>query len=146
MSLEFNKDGRIKLPKAVEEDIKRFNEKLKVAKNNPKKVYVDYDEIENGYEDEWTIILLNDIPKTILFKLKKWADKQHKIIGGNAWIEEEGKNEFILKVKGHENRYRWTHAFLNGLNTALIRDFGTMIKHKKTDKYNFHVDHSYDYY
>lgn len=139
METEFNPDGSLKLSQHIEEARKQFKEKLKKAEKNPDKVLLRYEEVEQGHEDNWIITLPDSVPKEILFKLKNWADRQHTIEYGRAWIEQEDKNTFILNVRGYKNRCTWAHAFLNGLRTALLKDFATKIEQKGTCKHDFFV-------
>ncbi len=139
MKIEFNKDGSIKMPWKVARTKQVFKELAEDARENPYKVVVEYDEVRPGYEDDWSIYLPSHIPSAILYKLKKWADEQHEISVGRAWITRLGRNSFILNVKGRKNRCTWAHAFLNGLNTALIRDFNIEIELCSTCKHDFRI-------
>ena len=138
-NFEFNSDGSLKLPKNVEESRRRLKVFLDKAEENPSKVIVTYEELTFNYEDAWTIILPKTVPMSILFKLKKWTNKQHKISYGSAWIEQQNGCTFVVIIKGKQNRCTWAHAFLNGLNTALIKDYGIKIKQKGTCKHHFYV-------
>ena len=77
--MEFNEDGSLKIPKEILEARKLLKEKISKAKNNSNKVIIKYIQ-ESEYEDNWLIELPINISKDILFKLKKWADAQHKVI------------------------------------------------------------------
>ena len=139
MKIQFDEDGRIKLPKNIEKDKKIEKERFEIAENNPDKVIIDYEEETPGYVDRWIITLPNSVPKSILFKLKKWTDKQVEISSGGAWIEQNDENEFILTVRGNKNRCTWAHSFLQGLNTALLKDYKTKLLQKGTCKHKFYV-------
>ena len=142
MGIEFNEDGSIKIPEMIKQNKKKRERELKLAEENPEKVIIDYEEETLGHEDKWFIVLPESIPKTLLFKMKKWADYRHEIESGSAWIEQDDNNEFVLTVKGRKNRCTWAHAFLNGLNTALIKDYKTKIKQKSTCKHKFYVKYT----
>lgn len=138
MKFEFNSDGSLRVPEHVEEAREKLRKKVQEAEKKSK-VIVDYEETAQGYEDTWRITLPSHIQKTVLFNIKKWADKQHKISKGSAWLEQEDTTHFVLTVKGYKNRCTWAHAFLNGLNTALLKDHATMIKQRSTCKHDFFV-------
>ena len=143
MKIEFNEDGGIKFPKEVEESRKKFKEMMGKAKENPDKVIVKYEQISSEYEDNWIITLPRNIPRSILFDLRKWANTKHKIIRGSASIEQQNGNKFVLVVRGYKNRCTWAHAFLNGLNTALIKDYSTEIRYIRTCKHKFQFGHKF---
>jgi|SRR3989344_734391 len=138
MKFEFNEDGSLKIPKLVKEIREYSKEKLNEARQNPNKVIIKYEQ-ESDYEDNWIITLPNNVPKSLLYKLKKWTDNQHNPVKGSTWINELEKNKFVLVVKGYGLKCTWSHAFLNGLNTALIRDYKTNIKQTRTCKHKFYV-------
>ncbi|GEM_PF-4178060 len=112
---------------------------MKETWKNQDKVLLKYEEVESGREDNWIITLPDSIPKEVLFKLKNWADKQHTIEYGRAWIEQDDAKRFILNVRGYKNRCTWAHAFLNGLRTALLKDYATKIEQKNTCKHDFFI-------
>ena len=75
----------------------------------------------------------------VLYKLKKWTDNHHKPRKGSTWINKTEDNGFTLIIKGYGLRCTWAHAFLSGLNTALIKDYITSIKQTKTCKHIFYI-------
>jgi len=131
MDIEFNPDGSIKLPEAAESHRREFQEKLIAADKNPR-VVISYREKSPNFQDEWTIKLPSPSLKQRLVKVKFWADKQHDVEPGKAWIKLTGPNEYTLTVSGNKNRCKWAHAFINGLQTAFVNDFSTRIKLEST--------------
>jgi len=137
--LEYNKEGNIILPFSIKEDKRIVDEKLEMVKKNPDKVVVEYEEETPGYEDHWTLSWPTLIPRKILFEMKSWVDSRCEIQDGFATIEENGDSEYILKVRGKQNRCTWAHSFLTGLNTKLINRHNSQIIQKSTCKHGFKV-------
>ena len=139
VKFEFNPDGSLQVPQRIIISKKESRKQLEEAEKNVNKVIVNFEEIQSGYEDEWTITLPFLIPKEKLYLIKKWTDKQHEISYGSAWITEKNRSEFVLNVKGRKNRHTWAHTFLNALNTLLTKEFKTKVKLNSTCKCDFNV-------
>jgi len=136
MELEFDERGNIKLPISELKLRKKRKESMKKADENPEKVILEFYGMENNYNCTWKIILPDNIPKTVLIEIKKWADSNYNI--SSIWIEGI-HSPFFIHIRGHKNRCALCHTFVNGLNTKLIKDYFTKILQKGTCRYKFYV-------
>ena len=138
---EFNPDGSLKLPGKMGENHRKLEEKLKKAKENPRKCIISHEKNSSG--EDWIIEFPNNMQNgySILIRTKEWVYTQdYNFVYVESNITKENNSKFILRVTGDDkNSSRWAHSFLTALNTTLIKNFGTSIEQRSTCNHQYFI-------
>ncbi len=114
MVMEFDENGKIKMPETVE--IKKFDKKLILK-------FIG-SEIDESVTCEFEMRLPEsniEIEKKI-WDIKIWADKHHQLEDeANIMLEKDGENyQLVIIGKGADGRCAWCRSFRTALKKAMF--------------------------